>query len=54
LGHCSRYNERGLGGTEIRFDVGDTIVVIYDVPPTKESEDRGVWHGVAAAFVTVK
>ena len=54
LGHCSSYNERGLGGKEVRFDADDMIVVIYDVPPTKESQDNGVWHGVAAAFGTVK
>ena len=54
LGHCASYNERGLGGKEIRFDTNDMIVVIYDVPPTKESQDMSVWHGVAAAFATVK
>ena len=54
LGHCSSYNQRGLGGQEIRFKAGDTIVVVYDVPPTKESQSMQVWHGVAAASTTVR
>jgi hypothetical protein len=53
-GHCASYNERGLGGKEIGFDPGDMIVVIYDVPPTKESREMSVWHGVTAAFAVVK
>lgn len=53
LGHCSSYSQRGLGGKEIRFEMNE-IAVIYDVPPTKESQDLGVWHGVVAAVATVK
>ena len=54
LGYCSSYNERGLGGKEIKFEADETIVIIYDVPPTKESQDLSVWHGVVAAVATVK
>ena len=54
LGHCSSYNERGLGGKEIRFEGSETIVVMYDVPPTKEAQDLSVWQGAVAAVATVK
>jgi hypothetical protein len=37
-----------------RFESGDTVVAIYDVPSTPESEKLGVWHGIASALTTVR
>jgi hypothetical protein len=54
FGYCAPYSERGLGGTQVRFDLNDMIVVVYDVPSTDESYDKGVWNGVVAASATVK
>jgi hypothetical protein len=50
FGHCSAYNEHGLGGQEVSFEPKDIIVVLYDVPHTNEAVKMGVWYGVAAAF----
>src|SRR5712692_4688089 len=54
LGHCTPYNERGFGGTNVTFESTDTVIVIYDVPATQESRDKGVWYGVIAATATVQ
>jgi hypothetical protein len=54
FGHCDSYNERGFAGKKVSFEPNDSIIVIYDVPPTKEAQDMSVWHGVAAAFKTVE
>jgi len=35
------------------FESGDTVIVVYDVPPSREAEDFGVWFGVAATSGTV-
>jgi hypothetical protein len=40
--------------TQPRFEAGDTIVAIYDVPSTPESERFDVWHGIAVAVSTVR
>lgn len=54
FGHCASYNEHGFGGKKASFEPNDTIIVVYDVPPTKEAQDMGVWRGVAAAFKTIE
>ena len=54
LGHCARYNERGLGGTNVLFEPTDTVIVIYDVPATQEARDNGVWYGVIAVTANVQ
>jgi hypothetical protein len=55
FGHCASYNEQGFGdGKKVTFEPGDTIIAVYDVPPTKESQELGVWTGVVAAFKTVE
>lgn len=46
--HCSPHYEKGIGGKMINFGTNDTIIVIYDVAPTKEALDKGVWYGVVA------
>jgi hypothetical protein len=54
----------GLGGRKVRFDPGDMVIVVYDVPATFAARDLGgilgkeargldVWFGVAAACATV-
>jgi hypothetical protein len=54
LEYCSSYNQRGFRGQTITFKQDDTIIVIYDVPPSKEASKMAVWHGVFAAYTTVK
>jgi hypothetical protein len=54
LGHCAPYNERGFGGEKISFEQDDMIIVIYDVPPTKEAGKVGAWYGVATAFTAIQ
>jgi len=55
FGHCASYNEQGFGdGKRVTFEPGDTVIAVYDVPPTKESQEFGVWTGVVAAFETVE
>ena len=49
-GKCSSFNEHGIGGQTISFEADDTVIVVYDVPPTKESQDMGVWSGVVSAY----
>lgn len=51
---CANYDDSGIGGRQIRFEPGDTIIVIYDVPRSDESTRFGVWYGVAAASTTVR
>lgn len=53
FGHCSRWDQHGIAGQQVTFKSGDMIVVVYDVPPSVEAQDMGVWHGVAAAVTTV-
>lgn len=53
LGHCSIHSERGFGGTLFTFEPNDTVIVIYDVPVTKEAGDHHVWYGVIAATTRV-
>jgi hypothetical protein len=53
FGHCSSFSQRGFGGEEFKFERGDKVVVIYDVPKTDEAHNRGVWYGFAAASFTV-
>lgn len=50
FGYCAAYNEKGLGGMNVNFERDDTIIAIYDVPPTNEGKEMGVWHGVIAAL----
>ena len=51
---------RGLAGRRVTFESGDTVVVVYDVPPTLEARGLGVlrgvsvWYGVTAAHTTVR
>jgi hypothetical protein len=42
------------GVTPVRFESGETVVAIYEVPATKESEKFGVWHGIAVAVSTAR
>ena len=42
------------GSEKIRFETGDQVIVIYDVPPEVEARRMHVWYGVAAASATVK
>lgn len=53
MGHCSIHSERGFGGTLFTFEPNDTVIVIYDVPVTKEAGDHHVWYGVIAATTRV-
>jgi hypothetical protein len=48
FGHCSSFNQHGIGGQEFKFQRGDRLVVIYDVPDSDEAHNRGVWYGVTA------
>jgi YD repeat-containing protein len=52
--HCSSYNERGFGGREVSFEMGDIVVVVYDVPRTEEATRMSVWYGATAALTTVQ
>ncbi len=54
FGHCASYNERGIAGKRISVESNDVIVAVYDVPPTREATDMGVWRGVIAALKTVE
>jgi len=43
------------GSEKIRFETGDQVIVIYDVPPEVEARRMHIWYGVAAAAsATVK
>jgi len=53
FGRCSSFSQHGFGGEEFKFEKGDKLVVIYDVPKTDEAHSRGVWYGFAAASSTV-
>ena len=53
LGHCALHFEHGFGGRNATFEPGDTVIVIYDVPPTEEAREKGVWNGVIAATTGV-
>lgn len=53
---------RGTEGQKVRFEHGDTVVVVYDVPKsygwagaavTLEASKMGIWYGVATALITV-
>lgn len=44
----------GVDGRKIHFDPNDLIIVIYDVPPSAESLEFTVWHGVVTALTTVR
>ena len=52
FGHCSPFYEHGIAGRKVRFETGDRIVVLYDVPPSIEAVRMGVWYGVVAAMAT--
>ena len=54
---------RGTEGRTVRFEHGDTVVVVYDVPKsygwagaavTLEASKMGIWYGVATALITVQ
>jgi hypothetical protein len=47
-------NWRGLAGKNVKFEPGDTIVIIYDVPATVEARKYQVWYGVASVLTTVQ
>ncbi len=32
---------RGLHGKKVSFEPGDTVIVVYDVPPTPDARDLG-------------
>jgi hypothetical protein len=42
------------GSDKVRFEPGDQVIVIYDVPPEVEAQKMHVWYGVVAASATVK
>lgn len=42
------WNGLGEGGFDLQ--PGDTIIVLYDVPATKEAYKFKVWYGVVAAY----
>jgi hypothetical protein len=44
----------GLDGQKVNIGTGDTVIVVYDVPPTKEGYKLKVWYGVSAAFLQVQ
>ena len=59
----ARENWRGTEGQKVRFEHGDTVIVVYDVPKsfgwagaavTVEASKMGVWYGVATALITVQ
>ena len=52
-GQCSRWDQHGIAEREITLQSGDMVVVVYDVPPSAEAKDMGVWDGVAAGVTTV-
>lgn len=39
------FNWHNNDGSKLIFSPGDTIYVIYDVPPSDEVCEMGVWHG---------
>jgi hypothetical protein len=51
-GQCSWWNERGLGGEQVKLEQEDTVIVTYDVRPTNESKQMNVWIGVTAGVTT--
>jgi hypothetical protein len=53
-GRCASYAERGIGGRKVKFEPGDLIIVVYDVPFFPESLSLGVWYGVAATSKSVQ
>jgi hypothetical protein len=53
FGRCSRWDQHGITGQQVTFHSRDMIVVVYDVPPSIEAKDMGVWYGVAATVTTV-
>jgi len=55
FGRCAAYNERRSGDDSIRFEAGDTVVIIYDPPyQPPESWTLKVWHGVVVASTTIR
>jgi hypothetical protein len=56
---------RGLRGSKVTFEPGDTVIVVYEVPATLDAIDlsvrgfrrqmsgQGVWYGVAAACAKI-
>jgi hypothetical protein len=54
FGRCASYNDHGIDGRKIKFEPGDLIVVIYDVPFFPESLKFRVWYGVAATSMTMR
>lgn len=53
-GVCSWWDERGFGGKSVKFERGDTILVVYDVRPTNEAVQMSVWYGVTASNIAVQ
>lgn len=54
LGHCSSWDEKGLGGKRVTFAKGDQIIVIYEAPVSKESQQLKVFSGVTSASTIVQ
>ena len=45
---------RPLGHKKTDFQSGDLVIVIYDVPVSREAREMNVWWGVAATSMTVQ
>jgi outer membrane lipoprotein-sorting protein len=54
LNNVNREYWSKLGERDVRFQSGDRVVVIYDVPPENEAKEMHVWYGVAASSTVVK
>ena len=53
FGHCTE-DERRSGDNSVRFEAGDTAIVIYDVPFEPETLEKNAWYGVVASITTVQ
>jgi hypothetical protein len=53
FGQCTK-DERRSDDKGVRFDEGDTAIVIYDVPFAPETLEKNAWYGVVAAIATVQ
>lgn len=40
-------------GSRLALERGDTVTVVYDVPPSQEATAKDVWYGVVADSITV-
>jgi hypothetical protein len=54
LGQCSGWDQRGFGSQKVTLQSGDSVIVTYDVPPTVDAKQMGVWWGAASAISSMQ